>query len=188
MRFKLIFRWPFARNVTRTAQTKRRLFFFTILIAVYVAGHGIHAAEGEERDKLAVQHTVLRYTQLLAEGYAKMDMTPLQEVATEEQALKAYYHMSALGAGKIRMESQLIDIDFLDTRLVDQDSAVVVTREKWNYTHIRTDIPGQTVVSGLIYDIAYELVRQDGRWLVSSVSILKEDKAENTSYDGASFA
>ena len=38
-------------------------------------------------------------------------------------------------------------------------------------------MPRETVVEGLIYELAYDLVRQDGKWLVSSVSVLAEDKS-----------
>jgi hypothetical protein len=42
-------------------------------------------------------------------------------------------------------------------------------------------MPGQTVVQGLTYKLSYELIKKDGRWLVSSVSVLEEDKPENVS-------
>jgi hypothetical protein len=131
-----------------------------------------------EKDTVAVTHTILRYNQLLAKGYAEMNMTPLQEVAIEEQALKAYHHMSALGAGKIRMESELVDIEFLNVELPEEDRARVKTKETWNYRHIGMEMPSQTVVQGLIYELSYELVRKDGQWFVSSVTVLKEEKPE----------
>lgn len=137
-----------------------------------------------KKDAVEVTHTILRYNQLLAQGYAKMDMTPLQEVATEEQARKLCRHMSALGVSRIRMESELVDIDFLDTQFPARDLAQVKTREKWDYVHVKTDekMPSQTVVEGLIYKLSYELVRKDDRWFVSSVSVLEEDRAENISH------
>jgi hypothetical protein len=133
---------------------------------------------GTDKDIRAVKDTILRYNQLLAEGYAKMNMTPLREVATEEHALKVYYHMAALGEAKIRMESHLVGIEFLDIQFPKKDSARVKTREKWNYTHvhINTKMPAQTVVQGLIYNLSYDLIKKDGRWLVSSVSVLEEKK------------
>jgi len=132
-----------------------------------------------KKDILAVQHTVVRYTQLLAEGYSKMNMTILQEVATEEQALKAYRHMSALGDAKIRMEPHLEDIEFVEIELPEKGLAKVKTKEEWNYAHVSMKIPGQSVVKGLMYNLDYELVKRDGRWLVSSVSILEENKDED---------
>jgi hypothetical protein len=105
-----------------------------------------------------------------------MNMTPLQVVATEEQALKAYRHMSALGEAKIRMESQLVDIEFLDIQVTEGGSAKVKTREEWKYSHMNTDtrMPGQSLVTGLIYILSYELVRKNGQWLISSVSTIEE--------------
>ena len=144
-------------------------------VCISSVGRKVDAEEAvQEKDRITVQHTILRYTQLLAQGYANMNMTNLQEVATEEQALKAYRHMSALGDAKIRMESHLEDIEFVDIQLPKEGSARVRTRERWNYVHVKTgaQIPAETGVQGLVYNLSYELARNDGRWLVSSISVL----------------
>ena len=156
----------------------RKTLVVIFLIAVWNSSCDLCA----EQDSLNVQHTVLRYTQLLTQGYAKMNMTPLQEVATEQQALKAYNHMSALGSSKIRMESELVDIEFLGIQFSEKETARAQTREKWNYTHVNIDtqMPSQTT-QGLIYNLSYELVKKDGKWLVASVSVIGEDKPENAS-------
>lgn len=162
-------------NVSSLTGMKKKAIL-TLITALWT----LSCTGGESRkDVVVIQHTVVRYTQLLAEGYSNMNMTPLQAVATEEQALKAYGHMSALGDAKIRMESHLEDIEFKDIQVFDKDKARVRTREKWNYTHIGTDpnMPSQRVVEGLIYNLSYELVRRDGKWLVSSISVLGEDRA-----------
>jgi hypothetical protein len=84
--------------------------------------------------------------------------------------------MAALGEAKIRMESQLVGIEFLDIQFPGKDLAKVKTREKWNYTHmnINTKMPAQTVVRGLTYKLSYDLIRKNGKWLVSSVSVLED--------------
>ncbi len=142
-----------------------------LLMVTCIGGCGVST----EKDTQAVKDTILRYNQLLAEGYATMNMTPLQGVATEEHTQKPYHHMSALGEAKIRMESELVDIEFLDFQLPEKDLARVKTKERWNYTHINigSKMPGQTVAQGLIYKLSYELVRKDGRWFVSSVTVLE---------------
>ena len=134
---------------------------------------------GTGKETKEVKDTILRYNQLLAEGYARMNMTPLQEVATLEQATKVYHHMAALGEAKIRMESKLAGIEFLDIQFPGENLAKVKTKEKWNYTHvnINTKMPAQSVVQGLIYNLSYELVKKNGKWLVSSVSVLEEPNA-----------
>jgi hypothetical protein len=151
--------------------------FVTLSIIVWIGG--CHAVT--EKDIVDVKDTILRYNQLLSEGYAKMNMTPLKEVATEEHAQKVYYHMAALGEAKIRMESKLVNIEFSDIQFPGKDLARVKTREKWDYTHvsINTEMPARTVVQGLIYRLSYELVKTDGRWLVSSVSVLEENKSSD---------
>lgn len=158
---------------------KRRILYI-LLIGVWVGGCG---ADRTKVDALAVQNVIQRYNQLLRDGYSRMDMTPLQQVATEAQAAKVYHHMSALGSSKIRMESELADIQFLDIEFLERNKARVMTRERWNYTHMNIDtkIPGQTVVEGLVYDLSYELVRRDKEWLVSSVSVLRDKERQNVS-------
>lgn len=155
---------------------KRKTFVVILLMVIWIGGCGVDAGQ----ETRAVKDTILRYNELLTEGYAKMDMTLLQKAATQEQAQKVYTHMAALGEAKIRMESQLVDIAFVDIQLPEQNLARAKTRERWNYAHMRidTELPGEAVMEGLIYKLSYELVRKDDRWFVSSVSILEEDKPE----------
>jgi len=74
------------------------------------------------------------------------------------------------------MESKLAGIEFLDIQFPGKDLARVKTREKWDYTHvnINTKMPAQSVVQGLIYNLSYDLIKKNGKWLVSSVSVLEE--------------
>ena len=155
----------------------KQVLIVVSLMFVWIGACSIDAG----KDTRAAKDTILRYNQLLAEGYAKMDMTLLQKVATQEQAKKVYNHLAALGEAKIRMESELVDIDFLDVQLPEENVAQVNTRETWNYTHVNIDtkMPGQTIVEGLIYILSYGLVMEHGQWFVSSVTVLEEHKAEN---------
>lgn len=123
--------------------------FILIILMTFICLAACRLDTGE--DTRAVKDTILRYNRLLAEGYAKTDMTPLQKVATQEQAEKVYNHMAALGEAKIRMESELVDIDFLDVKLSEENVVQVKTRETWNYTHVNIDtkMPGQAIAEGL---------------------------------------
>ncbi len=152
----------------------KKIILFILLAVICVYGCSISTG----KDVQKVKDTILRYNQLLSEGYAKINMTPLREVATDEHATKVYHHMAALGESKVRMESQLVDIEFSDIQFPKEDLVRVKTKERWNYTHINIDskMPAQTVVQGLIYKLSYELVKKDGRWFVSSISVLEENK------------
>jgi len=152
----------------------KKTILIILLMVIWIGSCSIDT----EKDTRQVKDTILRYNHLLSEGYARMNMTPLQEVATEEHALKVYHHMAALGEAKVRMESQLVGIEFLDIKFPKKDLVRVRTKEKWNYTHINigSKMPGQTVVQGLPYRLSYGLVKKDGRWFVSSISVLEENK------------
>src|SRR4030042_2381746 len=155
----------------------KKVLLVILLMGICICG----CRAGTEKDTVAVKDTILKYNQLLSEGYAKMNMTPLREVATDEHALKVYHHMAALGEAKIRMESQLVNIEFLDIQFPQKYSAKVKTKEKWDYTHVNigTKMPATTVVQGLLYKLSYELIKKNGKWLVSSVSVLEGNKSSD---------
>jgi hypothetical protein len=118
----------------------------------------------------AVKETILRYNQLLAEGYANMNMNPLQEVATADQAGKEYRHMAALGETNIRMAAVLKSIEFSGIVVSREGSASAVTNEAWDYTHlnVRTRTPVATQ-KDIVYILKYELKHENRRWLVASI-------------------
>ena len=123
-----------------------------------------------------IKRSVERYNQLLIEGYKNLNMNPLQEVATPEQATKAYHHMAAFGEADIKIISELKKIEFLVVKLTGSDKAVVKTREVWDFKHV--DIKTSTKKmeeKDFIYRITYELEKNNNKWLVSSV-IAEDEK------------
>src|SRR5690348_6659447 len=79
--------------------------------------------------------TVTRYNSLLEQGYRNLNMTPLQEVATMDVAMKAYYHMAAIGEGKARMISRQKRIEFLKIETPSPGFCEVQTREVWDFAY-----------------------------------------------------
>ena len=123
----------------------------------------------------AVKDTVLRYNQLLAGAYASMNMNPLREVATADQAAKEYRHMAALGEAKIRMESTLKSIEFNGITFPGRDEAAVITRETWDYTHIDTGTRAPVnVQKNVSYTLKYALKKENARWHVVSIETVDE--------------
>jgi len=123
----------------------------------------------------AVKDTVLRYNQLLAEAYANMNMNPLREVATADQAAKEFRHMAALGEARIRMESTLKSIEFSGMTFSGRDEASAITTETWDYTHfdMRTRTPVK-VQKNVSYTLKYALKKENARWYVVSVEVVDE--------------
>jgi hypothetical protein len=110
------------------------------------------------------------YNRQLSIAFAVQDMNALAGVATEEQATREFYLMAALGEGGVRMVSTLGSIEFGDVAYPAEGRATVTTTETWDYDHVSLDT-GETVRSerGIVYELLYTLVLEDGRWLVSSV-------------------
>ena len=126
----------------------------------------------------AVKETILRYNQLLAEGYANMNMNPLQEVATADQAGKEYRHMAALGEAKIRMEALLKSIAFSGIVVFRNGTASAVTNEVWDYTHF--DVKTRTPVArqkDVVYTLKYELKQENRRWVVASIETINQKES-----------
>lgn len=161
----------------------QKTLLVVLLISTFISGCRI----GIEKNTQKIKDTVMRYNQLLAEGYSNMNMTPLRGVATEEHAQKVYHHMAALGEANLRMETRLLDIEFLDIQFPAEDLARLKTKERWNYTHINinTNMPGNDALKEVTYILSYELVKNDGKWFVSSVSVLEGENQEDISAEKA---
>jgi hypothetical protein len=120
-----------------------------------------------------VKWTVLRYNELLSEGYRKLNMNPMQEVATEDQARKLYYHMSAIGEGKLRMESTLKRLEFRNMEFAENGDAMIETREIWDFAHkfINTE-KIYAEEKNFMYEMVYHLKKQKRRWIVTNVLVV----------------
>jgi len=99
----------------------------------------IGGCTGTKSERHEIERIIRHYNDLVAEGYRNQDMNPLQEVTTREQAVKLYHHMSALGEGRLRMESTIRDIRFKKLEQLDRTQATVETEEVWDFTHYRMD-------------------------------------------------
>lgn len=125
------------------------------------------------------QKLIMRYNQLLSEGYKTTNMTKLREVATPELAEKAYYHMAAIGEGKSRLVSELKKIDFVETDCSKPAICSVVTKEWWDfgYADILTGKRSHEV-KDYLYDVRYLVENRQGRWVIMEISASGEDRKE----------
>lgn len=154
----------------------KRLILLILLLPVVLsaAGCGI-IPRSETDDTLAVRQTVMAYTEALARGFETLDMNALNQVATEEQATQAFFLMAALGESRVRMTSELKDIEFGEVTFAEEGQASVTTTETWDYDHISIDT-SETVRSerGVVYRLRYDLTLTGGRWFITNVTSLDE--------------
>lgn len=122
-----------------------------------------------------VQEAVRAYNEALIEGFVSFDMNALNVTATEEQAQRDYYLMAALGEGRVQMFSTLVSIEFGEVTFPEEGRASVTTTEVWDYDHVSLDT-SETVRTerGVVYNLRYDLIRSEDRWLVDNVTSLDE--------------
>jgi uncharacterized protein YuzB (UPF0349 family) len=122
---------------------------------------------------------IIRYNQLLSEGYKAASMTKLQEVATTELAEKAYYHMAAIGEGKNRMVSELKKIDFIETDCSTTPKCRIVTKEVWDFAYADIITGARSnEVKDYVYDVSYLAENRQGRWLITEITATGEERKE----------
>lgn len=154
---------------------RNRLVLFALVAVAALAGCTSNSREQEQ-----VKATVMRYNQLLAEGYKNLNMGALPEVAEPPQVSKVYTHMAALGESRLRMVSQVRDVRFSDFRFANASTAQVKTSEVWDFQHINLDTQKVELdEKGYVYTIDYRLVLRNGAWKVRTA----ESQADSTVSD-----
>lgn len=129
-------------------------------------------ATGLSEQERGIRSTVTLYNALLAEGYARQNMSGLAEVASEDQAYTEYLHMSAIGEMERRLVSTLTSMTF-ESVTVSGTAATVRTRETWDYEHISiakaTSGTVQLKEHDVVYRLTYSLELRKDRWIVTAV-------------------
>lgn len=151
----------------------RTLGVLALLTCAFL-GIGINGCNNTpSSDIRQIKATIIRFNQLLSEGYRKMNMNPLQEVATPEQAEKLYSHMAAIGEGRLRMESTLKNISFVKVQNGKDEQATVETKETWDFIHININDGSKFAEErNFIYEMGYTLQKRSGRWIVTNVNTI----------------
>jgi hypothetical protein len=150
--------------------------FFVILLLALPSLHG--CVDTKDRTP-KVKQALLRYHQLLREGYLNVDMKGLSDVTTPNHAAKLEHRISAYKMKNIRMETELKSIEFLEIKFSGRNSVMVKTREAWYASHVDT-ITGRKIkeVNELVYLMNYEMLRKKAQWRIDSATIAEERIAD----------
>ncbi|MDH5525115.1 MAG: hypothetical protein OEY01_14150 [Desulfobulbaceae bacterium] len=119
---------------------------------------------------------IITYNGLLADGYRRQDMNHMIHAATPQRALKAYYHMAALGEGGVKMDSVLKKIEFTEQRDLGENKAQVTSREVWEYRYISIVNGDQSPWRTINYTVRYTMEKDGAKWLVANATILYSDR------------
>ena len=150
--------------------------FAAILCGLALSGAGGCSRDGDA-ERRQFGELIRSYDDLLSQGYRDMNMAPAGKVVTAEHAARLDHRLAGLKRMNRRMESRLREVAVLDIDRRRDGTAFVTTREKWDIRQL--DLPTREVVRdyhGFGYELRYEIVRQNNRWLVNAVTVLKEEK------------
>lgn len=153
-----------------------------LLAAVLLAGLGA-CAKPEQLDPqtVAIRQSVTDYNDALVRAFAALDLGELESVATTEQVTEETFTMMQLQSENALMNAQLVSMEFGDVVVYAEDDVSVTTHETWDYDYVSLET-SETIRSehGVEYDLRYDLVLREGRWLVYAVDafdVLDSDNA-----------
>lgn len=142
-----------------------------VIAAAVAAGGCSPAPVPDVEDSRAVETAVRGYNAALVRAYSEFDMNELSTAATQAQADRDFALMAALGEGRMQMLATLRSIEFGEATFAEEGRASILTTEVWDYDHVSLDT-SETVrmERDVLYRLKYDLILQDGRWLVDSVT------------------
>ena len=156
------------------------LVVFISLFVLTGCGEEKRPDSDKEKKKRNIEAAVIWYNALLADGYRTLNMNPLSQVATPQQATKAYYYMAATGEGGLKMDATLKKIEFTSPREI-ANKAEVETDETWTYVFVEIKSGKDQFSNTVRYSLTYTLEEQEGRWLVAAVAVQKTAEEKDSS-------
>ncbi len=141
----------------------------------YALGGGkFNAAE-----EASIRQTVKHFNSLVADLSASMGRTNSDDLpATKTMRHKLYMDTGVNTMGKQVLVYDLASLEILAVEWQDPRTAIVRTREAWNYQYRNAENKDELdIIKGLDDEFRYVLLNRDGRWLVHrSSGLLKELK------------
>lgn len=152
----------------------RQLSFLALLLGVAaLVGVAACTRGGDatlDPETLAIHQAVTDYNDALVDTFATLDLGHLESVATTEQAADESYTLMQLQSENAVMNAELVSIEFGDVIVYAEDDVSITTHETWNYDYVSLETSEPIRAErGVTYDLRYDLVLKDGRWLVYAV-------------------
>ena len=153
-------------------------FYFRFLTYVIISCTALCACSAgqQARDEEGIQKTVKDYTTFLIEANKTRDVSPLQGIADEAVIEKLSLWMAAWEDGNIYLDAEVHTLDVDNIQIAGQ-SAVVMTIENWSYLY--RDLDTQEIAEPrqrVSYRMKYHLEKKEKGWLITEVTILKEEQ------------
>jgi len=153
-------------------------FYFRFLTFVIISCTALCACSAgqQAREEEGIKRTVTDYATFLIEANKTRDASPLQGIADEPVIEKLSLWMAAWEDGNIYLDAEVHTLDVDNIKIAGQ-SAVVMTKENWSYLY--RDLDTQEIAEPrqrVSYRMQYHLEKKEKSWLITEVTILKEEQ------------
>lgn len=127
----------------------------------------------EEKDTVKI--AIVKYNVALIKAYRHVNIKALNGIASSRQISKVNAIIYGMYGDGIYMESDLVDIEYVEFIKKDEESLDVRTREEWRWRHV--DIKTREEVKPWVkveQKITYHMIRDNKkRWIVDSLEVMK---------------
>lgn len=145
-----------------------------LILLMLVAGLVSCGKTVDTKEDVEIKDAVRKYDEALIKVYSILDTKPLDGLASEKEIGKVRMIIWKFLGEKKFMESELLELKFEKVRIKDKDSAEVETFERWRYRHINKDTRKVVFTKDPVeYRLSYEMVKENGIWVVEAAEFLK---------------
>lgn len=124
----------------------------------------------------SIKNTIVKFNYGLISAYYNLDPTSLRDVAGKEEMDKIGVIVSSFLEGNKVMESELIEIEFMEFIRQDDGFVIVETSEDWKYRWIEVGANQQAPdFEEINYRIFYKMSKKDDKWIVIKTGESLED-------------
>jgi hypothetical protein len=130
-------------------------------------------------EEALIKETVKHFNSLVADLSASMGKTNSDDLpATKPMRHKLYMDTGVSAMAKQVLVYDLASLDILSVKWQDPRTAIVRTKEAWNYQYRNAENKAELdIIKGMDDEFRYVLLKQKGKWLVHrSSGLLKELK------------
>lgn len=113
------------------------------------------------------------YNRVLTTVYQRNDVTPIKELAVDNELKKLKHMIEGFQAQNLRMDAELKQMRIESVERWGADNVVVKTEENWRYRRVNVQT-GEVVKppTDIIYKMEYKMVYESGRWQLFNLAPL----------------
>jgi len=152
-------------------------YYTAQFIAILVCLCASFSCKSGDPEKDAIQRTVAKYNTAIIIAYKELNMSPLQEIASEGHVSKVKIIINSYLEANQIMIADILKVNIKEIK-IEGEKATAKTSEDWKYKWIDNKT-GKDVepLKDIHYEMFYKMIKKDGKWIVEAVEEVTEGSA-----------